>query len=238
MRITSTFSFFLSVLLLLILSFRLHAQDPVISWSATFGNADVDLGQAMAVDASGNTYYTGSFSGSVDFEPGAGNTTLTSAGLTDIYVLKLSSTGSLLWAKQIGAASDEAGNDINIGPSGNIYITGSYSGTLDFDPGAGTADLTAAGTDAFVLVLDAAGNFVSATSIGGAGSETGQRVEVDGSGNTYLAGTFVGTSDLDPGPATYPVTSAGSEDVFYVKLDASGNFLHGGSIGGIGRAHV
>jgi Ca2+-binding RTX toxin-like protein len=109
------------------------------------------------VDGSGNVYTTGHFSGTADFDPGAGTFDLTSAGGDDVFVSKLDADGNFVWADQLGGTSDDVGRGVAVDGSGNVYTTGYFSATADFDPGAGTFDLTSAGGyDVFVSKLEAA----------------------------------------------------------------------------------
>ncbi|MDK9723001.1 MAG: putative Ig domain-containing protein [Rhodospirillales bacterium] len=112
------------------------------------------------MDGSGNVYTTGSFNGTGDFDPGAGTTDLTSAGGTDTFVQKLDATGALVWARAMGGGAD-SGSRIALDGSSYVYASGTFTGTADFDPGAGTRNLIGGGaTAAFVSRLDLSGNFV------------------------------------------------------------------------------
>jgi hypothetical protein len=202
-------------------------------WAKGFGGASFDLGYSIAVDSSGNVYTTGYFNDTVDFDPGAGTSNLTSAGSSDVFVSKLDSSGALVWAKSFGGASGDIGRDIAVDSSGNIYTTGYFNGTVDFDPGAGTSNLTSAGgNDVFVSKLDSSGALVWAKSFGGASSDLGISIAVDSSGNIYTTGYFNGTADFDPGAGTSNLTSAGGNDVFVSKLDSSGNLVWAKGFGG------
>jgi hypothetical protein len=202
-------------------------------WAKSFGGASNDVGRSIAVDSSGNVYTTGFFEGTVDFDPGAGTSNLTSAGGADVFVSKLNSSGVLVWAKSFGGASLDVGISIAVDSSGNVYTTGYFQGTADFDPGAGTSNLTSAGDfDIFVSKLDSSGNFVWAKSFGAAAVDTGNSIAVDSSGNVYTTGIFAGTVDFDPGAGTTTLTSAGSVDIFVSKLDSSGALVWAQSFGG------
>jgi hypothetical protein len=202
-------------------------------WAKSFGGTNDDDGQSINVDASGNVYVTGSFENTVDFDPGAGTFNLTSEGSNDIFILKLDASGNFLWAKSFGGTGIDLGWSSTVDATGNVYTTGSYSNTTDFDPGAGTFPLTSAGgTDIFVQKLDASGNFVWAKSFGGANADEARAINVDASGNVYTTGHFQGTGDFDPSAGTTNLTSVGGYDVFVQKLDASGNFLWAKSSGG------
>jgi large repetitive protein len=103
-----------------------------------------------------------------------------------------------------------------------VYTTGYFQGTVDFDSGTGTFNLTSAGSgDIFVEKLDVNGNFVWAKNMGGTGSDEGYSITVDASGNVYTMGRFEGTVDFDPGSGTFSLTSAGSADIFVQKLEGS-----------------
>jgi hypothetical protein len=192
-------------------------------WARQFGGSDRDYGNGVAVDALGNTYVTGHFVGTADFDPGAGIANLTSAGSTDAYVVKLDASGTYVWARQFSGSNTDYGNGVAVDASGNTYVTGHFEGTADFDPGAGTANLTSAGSyDAYVVKLDASGTHVWARQFSGSYFSFGFGVAADALGNTYVVGYFDGTADFDPGTGTANLTSAGSFDAYVVKLDASG----------------
>jgi hypothetical protein len=129
---------------------KLNAAGNLI-WAKSMGGTDSDGGLSIAADGLGNVYTTGVFQGTVDFDPGVGTRNLTSAGLRDFYISKLDSAGSLIWAKSMGGTLNDVGHSIAIDSSGNVYTTGHFTGTADFDPGAGIDTLTSAGgADIFI----------------------------------------------------------------------------------------
>jgi hypothetical protein len=190
-----------------------------------------EQGRSTVVDASGNTYVTGYFVDIVDFDPGAGTANLTSAGGADIFIAKYNAAGSYLWAKAIGGTTEDAGFAVALDGSSNVYLTGYFDGTVDFDPGAGTANLTGSGggNDIFIAKYTASGNYVYAKGMVGTG--LGYAIAVDASSNTYITGQFNGTVDFDPGAGTANVTGAGSADIFLAKYDASGNYVYAKGMG-------
>jgi predicted transcriptional regulator len=211
---------------------------PVGAWSsddgavAVFGGTGDDYGRSVAVDSSGNVYTTGPFLNTVDFDPGSGTANLTSNGGKDVFVSKLDSSGNYVWAKSFGGTSTDYGYSVAVDSSGNVYTTGTFEGTGDFDPGSGTTNLTSnGGTDVFVSKLDSSGNYVWAKSFGGTSTDYGYSVAVDSSGNVYTTGYFKNTVDFDPGSGTTNLTSNGSNDVFISKLDSSGNYVWAKSFG-------
>ncbi|MCE3278395.1 MAG: hypothetical protein K0S44_586 [Bacteroidetes bacterium] len=194
------------------------------------------FGQAIVIDGSGNVCLTGGFLDTADFDPGLGVNNLISSGVEDIYISKLDSLGNLLWAKRIGSTSTEKSYSIASDAEGNIYTTGYFSSPVDFDPGPGVYALTPGNSNAFICKLDNSGAFVWAKSIGGSTSwNSGQSVAVDAIGNVYTTGFFEYTTDFDPGPGVYNLTSeAWDFDIFLSKLDSSGNFIWAKKMGGTG----
>ncbi|MBF0270121.1 MAG: DUF4347 domain-containing protein [Alphaproteobacteria bacterium] len=204
-------------------------------WSKSMGGTGEDRSQGIAVDGSGNVYTTGYFYGTADFDPGAGTSNLISSagGYNDIFVQKLDSSGNLIWAKCMGNTGEDRSQGIAVDGSGNVYTTGYFSGTVDFDPGAGVTNLNAGNGREFVQKLDTDGNLVWAKNMGGA-SGAGNDIAVDGAGNVYTTGGFEGTADFDPGAGVTTLTSNGSSDIFVQKLDSSGNLVWAKSMGGTG----
>ena len=188
-------------------------------WAKGIGGTGLDKSDDIAVDASGDVYMTGGFEGTVDFDPGSGTTNLTSTGGTDIFISKLDTDGNLLWAKSLTGVDYEEAFAITVDPDGNVYTTGKFSGTADFDPGVGAFNLIAANEDIFVSKLDSNGNFIWAKQLG---SGEGDSIAVDSTGNVYTTG--FGTGDFDPGPGVFKLTSLGGDDIFISKLDSNGNF--------------
>ena len=127
-------------------------------WAKSFGGTSTEFGRAVAVDAAGNVYTTGPFNVTADFDPGAGTSNLTSAGVADGFVSKLDSSGDFVWAKRLGGTNVQMPKAVAIDTAGNVYTAGDFQGTTDFDPGAGTSNLTSAGLyDVYVSKLDSEG---------------------------------------------------------------------------------
>jgi hypothetical protein len=212
-----------------------YTRSGALCWARTFpGSASNDeLGYAIAVDASGNVYTTGSFVGTVDFDPGPGTFNVTgSVANNDVFISKLDADGNFVWARGVGGSGADVGNGLAVAADG-VYVTGSFSGTGDFDPGNGTYNLVNAGnTDVFLLKLDEAGNFAWARGIGGTGYDVGNAITISPDGYVYATGSFSASADFDPSASTFNLTSAGAGDVFVSKFDLSGNFVWARGMGG------
>jgi hypothetical protein len=199
------------------------------------GGTREDFPNAVAVDAAGNVYSTGSYTNSApDFDPGSGTFLLESAGTLDkMFVSKLDADGNFVWAKQASGSHYNVGNDIAIGPNSEVLVTGYFYATQDFDPGAATFELTSEGlADAYILKLETNGNFVWAKRMGGPLYEEGVSIKTDSNGGIYTTGRFEETVDFDPNGGTANLSSEGFIDVFVQHLNASGNFQWASSVGG------
>lgn len=184
-------------------------------------------------DKFGNIYTTGFFQGVADFDPSTSSYSLTSSGSANIFISKLDSSGNFIWAKQIGGIGQDVGKAITIDKSENVYITGDFSGMVDFDPNTAIYNLTSSGQDdLFVLKLNTTGNFLWAKKIGGTDVEDVQSIVLDDKNNIYIAGWFKSTVDFDPSTAVYNLSSAGDYDAFISKLDNNGNFMWAKQMGG------
>ncbi|WMX15899.1 SBBP repeat-containing protein [Aureispira sp. CCB-E] len=204
-------------------------------WAKSMGGTNSfngGVGLAIAVDNWGNVYTVGYFSDTVDFDPNGGVHNLISTGNWDIFVQKLDSNGNFLWAKSMGGADTDEAISMVLDDLGNVYITGHFHGTVDFDPNGGVYNLTGS-NPAFVQKLDSNGNFLWVKSMGSfLGTNEGKSITLDDLGNVYITGHFQGTVDFDPNGGVYNLSSVGSTDIFIQKLDNAGNFLWARSMGG------
>jgi len=179
-------------------------------WAARLGGDATNYNFSVEVDASGNVYSAGRFSGTVDFDPGPGIFNITSLGQYDIGISKLDAAGNFVWAKRFGGTQSETANALLIDDAGNICITGIFVGIADFDPGPAVFNLNGNGVfgESFIAKLNADGNFIWAKEIDGYFAE-GFGISKDATGNLYVCGTFDQAVDLDPGVAVFNVTTCG-----------------------------
>jgi gliding motility-associated-like protein len=223
---------FFAILLLCGLGESLFCQTAKLDWAKQYAGPSFDAGQAITLDAQGNIYATGYFSSTVDFDPGPGVYNLTSSAAEDIFITKSDPSGKLIWAKSIGDFRYQAGYAIALDVNNNIYVTGIFFGTVDFDPGPGVSTLTSAGNeDIFILKLDNNANLIWAKKIGGPSNDFCNAIVLDNGGNIYLNGYFDGTSDFDPGIGVDTLVSHGATDIFICKLSNNGNLQWAENIG-------
>ncbi len=228
-------------LLFLLTYLMCNAQSETLEWALKFGGDSEFLAveedaRQVVTDTDGNVYVTGSYSGTVDFDPGDGVENLNSPNdpvfQRGTFILKLSSDGELIWAKQITGNDLVRGWEIALDDAGNVYIGGTFEGTADFDPGPGVYNLTTDpvyATMLFVVKLTNSGEFIWGRHYASGGTKLFFDMDIDPSGNVLLAGGFSGTTDFDPGPGIVLRTSMGaaifSFDGFLLKLDSSGDFI-------------
>lgn len=196
-----------------------------------WGGTQHDYVTDMARDAGGNKYVVGTFrSVGGDFNPGAGTSSQTTNGLQDIYISKFNVADEHVWTRTLGGTSVDEGYGIAVDNTNSaIYITASFNGTVDVDPGAGTVNETATNgsyADALILKLDMDGNYWLHETIGGAQNEVYTDVAVDSAGNVYVSGWTDSLSlDLDPGAGSETLTNSGQQAAFVTKFDNSFNHL-------------
>ena len=211
------------LLVLLIIVASLSAQTEEWVWAQHAGGTATDHSQAIAIDADGNSYITGTFTGTASF----GSINITSNGVTnDIFVAKLDVNGNWLWAKRAGGSNSDEGCAIATDSAGNCYVTGSFQNSADF---GNSALISSGGYDVFIAKLDTNGNWLWAKQAGGTAWDRAYAISADSTGNCYVTGSFKGTVQF--GSTTFSSNST-SYDLFVTKLDTNGNWLWAIGTGG------
>jgi hypothetical protein len=183
-------------------------------WSKRFGDATAQSATSVAVDEDGNVFVVGTYTGKID--PGGG--TLTSAGLTDVYLVKYNFEGAFEWAKSFGDNKAQTATGVAVNAAGDVAITGAFAGEINF---GGDQLATAGGNDLYVAVLDKDGGHKWSKRFGDAAAQVGKAIAMGPMGEVAVAGDFQGTIDFSPN-ADMPMTTAGSNDVFLAAFDALG----------------
>ena len=187
------------------------------------------------LDSNGNIFVVGNYTGTVDFDPGSGTMILSDAGG---YVLKLDNSGNYTWVKvfqaPVGLSASVSVASISVDNQGDIYATGAFSSTVDFDPSyASTYNLTSNGSsDVFTVKLNQNGNFRWARAMGASSYDLGVDIVVDDFGNVYSTGSYRNSINMNPTGTSYWVSNSGGNDTYIQKLDTAGNFIWGRTIGG------
>ncbi|MEX1188711.1 MAG: T9SS type A sorting domain-containing protein [Bacteroidia bacterium] len=210
-------------------------EDQNLVWEYHTGSSGSDEIVEMEIDALGNVYFTCFYSGTVDFDPSAGVSTLTSLSISDMAVVKLDAMGSFLWVKTV-ANSNTAGTPcLAIDASNNAYFSFGFTGSIDANPGTGIETLTSAGENDIVIVkLNSSGDYQWSQQIGSDSFDAPQGIEINSLGNIVLVGRFRNTVDFNTGVSVNNSTSNGTNDLFVLTLDNSGNYIWHVAFGGVG----
>ncbi|MBL7910559.1 MAG: hypothetical protein JNJ41_05865 [Bacteroidia bacterium] len=203
------------------------SQTTNYAWAQGSSTISSGYGKSTTTDNSGNIIVVGDFSGpSISFS----TTTLSNNGLGDIFMIKYSPSGNVIWVKGIGGSDFDYVKSVSTDPSGNILITGYFnSPTITFGSFTLTnSDNTGTSRDIFIAKFDPMGNVLWAKSAGGPLSDYGYSVDADAMGTTVV-GAFL-SNTISFGSQT--LTCSGAFDAFIVRFDPSGNVLWALSAGG------
>jgi hypothetical protein len=182
-----------------------------------------DDGVGIATDPAGNSYLTGTFWDTVDFDPGPGIEPLVSVGNKDIYLASYTASGGFRFALSAGGGFDDLGIAVAVDATGNSFVTGAFKDQADFDPGPAEHLLTSAGNEDFYLAsYTDMGDFRFAFGLGSSNPMLGYGIAVDDMGLPYVTGYFTNSVDFDPGPSDYTVSGTG--DTFVAGYTNSGEF--------------
>lgn len=215
---------------------RLSAATGGITWARQLGGPADDYGWGVAADDTG-VYFTGHFGGTVDF----GADELVAADGLDAIVGKYDPDGDPLWAIAAGGDGPDQGYDIALGPSGDVFVVGTF--TSDLDLGGMTAPLASAGErDFFLARIGPDGTAVWANAYGDSADNlvndfednTWPALAIADDGTLHLAGSLAGSASFGTGT----LSSAGKVDAFLARIDPDGNGLSAQRWGGAGTEIV
>lgn len=201
-----------------VIVFKLNPYGSILLFSTFAGGTTYDGCNSIAVDSAGNSYVTG-FTMSTDFPTTAGAFDTTHNGGYDVFVLKLTATGSALkYSTFIGGSSYDYGYDIAVDSNGNAYLTG-FTYSTNFPVTSNAYDTTFNGvSDVFIVKLNAPGsNLQFSTYFGGSNYDYGYGIDLDPNNDVCITGHTYSTNFPTTGGA-YDVTINGVFDVFVSKL--------------------
>jgi hypothetical protein len=187
-----------------------------------------DRAMDIKVNKFGEVLVSSTFRSTIDFDPGTAISNMTATTSGSMFVCKLNSSGNFLWAKQVGNTTGTVSSpNMSIDTASNIVLTGNFTGTLDFNPGTATNNLTALVKNKYYLAKwNNSGAYVWALNAGG------NDVRTDARSNIYYAGVFKDTLDCNPGAGVNNLISFGQGDVFLVKLKSAGTYVFSKQFGG------
>jgi hypothetical protein len=192
---------------------------------------------AVATDASGDTYVTGSFRGTANFDPSGQAAAITTAGTQDTFVAKYSPAGALVWARRFAGSSSTVtinggqyttyavgqGSALAVDSGGNVFVTGSFNGAVNFNTSGGTQTLISPSqNDVFAAKLDPSGNLVWASAAPGTqyDDDEAYALALDGAGGVIIGGSFQDSASF----GATNLTASGSFDAFVARLGPTGAF--------------
>lgn len=201
--------------------------DGAFVWAKQLGGVGSQLPYDMTRDGEQNILITGTITDTMDCDPGINENLMTPVGTGfTAFVVKLNHDAELIWAQQYGDGSQDQGVAIETDSENNIYHTGRFDGTADFEVGAGTAEVTAFGNrDVFISKLQPDGTFLWVSSLGGADTDHPTDMDVDADGNVYVCGLFQTTCDFDPSDGVQNISVYGDFDGFISVLNTDGEYL-------------
>ncbi len=198
-----------------------NPDDMYAGWGFRLSGEQNDTCDDVVVDSYGNVYVVGKFSHFFDFNPGQELDVKVSNGSSDCYLMKLNADGSYGWARTWGGTGNDWPRTIGIDTNGVLYVTGSYQGEVDFDPGNGVDLHTASGGgDSFMLKFNASGNYLQFFNW----DILPVDMVMDDNGNFYWHYTVYGTYDAAPGQGVHELDEANGNH-FFAKLDQIGDVI-------------
>jgi len=204
-------------------------------WTAVMtGKRGYIIGRGIAISATRDLLITGNFHGKVDFNPGKGRDKIGSFDeFDDIFVTRLRLDGSYKWTRVLSGPGSDAGEAIDVDSDGNIFLTGCFSQTVDFDPGRGRDIRTANGyRDVFVTKLGPDGSYRWTHTFGGPQDDIGFAIAADLQGNVIVTGEFRDQVDFNPSGGGDIRVSNGERDFFITKLGPDGSYHWTHTVGG------
>lgn len=185
------------------------------TWTKTLvssGHSDPEA-SSIATDSAGNIYVTGTFIGTMDFDPGAGVTNMnhqTGRG----FLLKLDSTGAFQWVRQMPAAFS---NTVAVSSAGDVFVTGEYLGSYTFATFPVTTDNPlGVGVRGFLSKYSASGEMIWASTFGGTSTPSllVKQLKTDSAGNAVMMGTVEGNA--------FGLTNLAPQTTFLAKWSSGG----------------
>jgi hypothetical protein len=211
-------------LFLVLFAFPSYSQTFQWQWTRqSIGNGKSQVRNTI-VDTKGNTYVVGFFTDKIKLD----TISLTSRGKSDLFIGKLSPTGNWQWAIAAGSSESDQATGITLGAKGQIFVTGGFSEQMQL----GKTTLTSRGDiDIFTAQVSAEGQWIWATSAGGANMDWPQTITSNKAGNLLIAGQFADVAFFGEKRAA----SQGNADAFVAQLTPVGGWQWVATSGGTGN---
>jgi hypothetical protein len=186
----------------------------IAQWEKGIDGTGNDYGQGVAVDTSGNVYVTGYYTAAITVDGVTLDAPLNAGNAA--YIIKFNTSGTAQWGKKIDGTGTDIGQGVAVDTAGNVYVTGYYSAAITVD---GVTLSTSSGNAAYIIKFNTSGTAQWGKKIDGTGSDYGQGVAVDTSGNVYVTGYYNAAITLDNGVRLLASTGLAA---FLIKYTTSG----------------
>lgn len=199
-------------------------------WTSYIGGSNVDIASSIKITLDNHLILVG-YSNSSDFPTTPGAFQTNNAGQYDVFIIKIDTSGQIIWSTLFGGMGGELGIDISIDLDNNIIIGGqTNSSNFPFTLGA-FQPLPLGNNDAFVAKFNTNGQLLWATCYGGTATEDAHAITNDYENNVIITG-MSNSSDLTISSNALQSTNNGFFDIYIAKFSSNGNFLWGTYFGG------
>ena len=200
------------------------ASNGQLNWATAISGSTLKELTDLVIAPDESFYITGFFEGILNFP----DTTLSSIGVSDLFLAKWSKDGTLMWVKQAGFTGDTRASALDLDSNGNILLTGTFNQSVVF--GLDTLIAATNDLDGFLVKYDAQGNPIWSKRIGGVHEDEMIDLKVAPTGSIYLTGNLVGVINLDNGLSIQ--SSSGNPNAFLIKFQSEGTAEWAKSLGG------
>lgn len=202
-----------------------YELDGSLIWAKSYGGDGPEESCVMETDIEGNIYLTGQFSSNCDFDPGPAAVIPYPGSQEKLYVLKWDKNGNYKWVRCfVGTGGSSYSEDIDYDNHGNLYVCGSFSGTMNFNDGGDGGMMTSSPySSSYVVKLDTAGTYAWSFSIDYGAARSGY---IDRFQNYYISGYYHAQNvDFDPGSNVFTMPLTGNVQSYIGKYNANGQFI-------------
>jgi hypothetical protein len=203
-----------------------YSSNGTFQWVKTIAGTASDLAFDVTVDINQDVYVTGNTaSATTNFNVGGTGGLADGNGADDVYVAKYTTAGTFLWVKRVGGNLTDQGRSVRTDANGNLYISGNFQSTANFNSGGTGGIVTSAGNiDIYLAKYNSTGAFQWVRSMGGTAPDYGLSIGIDTTGDVYLAGEFQGNTDLNPGGPGGTLNTGGGSEGYLAKYSGTGVF--------------
>lgn len=185
---------------------------------AVMNTGEESLGYDITATQDGHIYAAGIFTNTIDLDPGTGSFSRTYKGAYDTYIQKLDTNGAFAWGYVIGGTNMDWVEDLCTDKHGNLYVTGNFQDSVDFDMGSGTdPHLSKGKRDVFICSLSSNGAYKWTAQMGFGKDDYGTTIMTDASNNLISTGMFTDSIDVAPWGKGKVLKASGSLDIYIAK---------------------